>query len=103
MAGSGLLIGGMKLLTPLVFSLFFSLSPLAASPSDPEDAKITRNEAQHIALTQYPGARVIATKLETVQGVLIWSIEIALPDAKKVAVAVDAQTGRIVPGKEGAR
>jgi uncharacterized membrane protein YkoI len=87
----------------LFLSVLLSLSLLAASPPDSKDAKITRNEAQHIALTQYPGARVTAAKLETVQGTLVWSIQIALPDAKAVVVAVNAQTGRVVPGKEGTR
>ena len=103
MARSGLICYEMKLLSLSALSLLLSFSLLTASPSDSKDAKITRNEAQHIALKQYPGARVTAAKLETVQGTLVWSIQIALPDAKTVAVGVDAQTGRVVPGKEGTR
>ncbi len=92
----------MKVISLTTLSLLLSVSLLGASPHDRKGAKITRNEAQHIALKHYPGARVTATKLETVQGVLVWSVEIAPANAKSVLVAVDAKTGRVVPGeKEG--
>ncbi len=85
----------MKLISLSALSLLLSLSLLAASPRDPKGAKITRNEAQHIALKHYPGARVTTAELETVHGILVWSIAIAPPNAKAVAVAVNAQTGRV--------
>ena len=93
----------MKLISLSALALLLSLSLLAASPHNPKGAKITKNEAQHIALKQYPGGRVTSAKLKTVQGVLVWSIEIARSNAATVAVAVDARTGRVDPGKKGTR
>lgn len=84
-------------------SLLLSVSLLGASPHDRKGAKITKNEAQHIALKRYPGARVTATKLETVRGILFWSIEIACADGKSSAVTVDAKTGRVASGKKATR
>lgn len=87
----------MKLISLTALSCFLCLSWLAASPLDPEGpAKITKNEAEHIALKRFPGAHVTAAKLETVQGKLVWSVEIAGPKTQpSTAVAVDAVTGRI--------
>ena len=89
----------MKLISLSALSLLLSLSLLAASPHDPQGAKITRNEAQHIALKHYPRGRVTAAKLEKVKGALVWSIEITPANAQSVTVAVDARTGRVDPGK----
>ena len=93
----------MKLISLAALCLLLSLSLLAASPPHARGAKITRNEAQHIALKQYPGGRVTSAKLETVQGVLVWSIAIARSNAATVAVAVDARTGRVDAGKKETR
>jgi uncharacterized membrane protein YkoI len=93
----------MKLISLSALALLLSLSLFAASPHDPKGAKITRNEAQHIALKQYPGGRVTSAKLETVRGVLVWSIAIARSNATSVAVAIDARTGRVNPGEKGTR
>ncbi len=95
----------MKLFSLAVCSLLLGLSFLDASPLDRKgDAKITKNEAEHIALRQYPGARVTAAKLETIEGALVWSIEISQPKLKEsTMVAVNARSGRIVPGKNGDR
>jgi uncharacterized membrane protein YkoI len=86
----------MKLISLSALSLLLSLSLLTASPQDSKGAKITKNEAQHIALKHYPGARVTTAELETVHGILVWSIEIKPPNAKAVVVAVNAKTGRVV-------
>ena len=48
---------------------------------------------------QHHGARVTAAKLETVEGKLVWSIEVAQGE-NRTMVAVDAMTGRIVPPKD---
>ena len=92
----------MKMLSLTALSLLLGLSLLSASPLDPKgDAKITKNEAEHIALRHYPRARVTAATLEKVKGKLVWSIEIAKPKSKPVVkVAVDAMSGRIVPEKK---
>ena len=89
----------MKLLSFVLCSLVLGFSPLQASPHDlGGNAKITKNEAEHIALKRFPGAHVTSAKLETVQGKLVWSLQIADEGARTVQqVAVDAVTGRIVP------
>ena len=89
----------MKLISLAACAFFLALAPLQASPLDPEgNAKITKNEAQHIALKHYPGARVSAAKLETVDGTLVWSLEIVTaPGQAAEHVAVNAQTGHIIP------
>ena len=88
----------MKLVSLTTLSLLLCFSFLSASPLDTKgEAKITKNEAEHIALKNYPGARVTAAKLEKVTGRLVWLIEIAPPKSKPaVAVTVDAMSGRIV-------
>lgn len=88
---------------PLVVILsFFVFAPLhAESPLDPKgNAKITKNEAEHIALRKYPGARVSAAKLETVQGHLVWSLQLATTNDGTKPVAVDAMTGRMAGAHE---
>ncbi|CAN5426083.1 hypothetical protein BH20VER3_BH20VER3_22550 [soil metagenome] len=94
----------MKSFSLIAVSLLWGVSILAASPIDPEGpAKITKNEAEHIALRQHQGARVTAARLEKVEGVLVWSIDVGQRDGKEITrVSVDAKSGRILPGK-GAR
>ena len=96
--GRKLLAWSMKLFSLAALSSLLCFSFLSASPPDPKgDAKITKNEAEHIALMRYPGARVTAAKLDKVKGRLVWLIEIAPPKSKPaVAVTVDAMIGRIV-------
>ena len=93
----------MKMLSFSALSLLLCISLLTASPHDPKGAKITKNEAEHIALKLYPGARVTAAKLERGKRTLVWSIEVSRSHAKPVAVAVDAKTGHIVPGTRETR
>ena len=91
----------MKLLLLLASLSFLLIAPLhAESPLDPKgNAKITKNEAEHIALKHYPGARVTAAKLEKMRDTWVWSIEIARSNAKPVLVTVEARTGRVVRGR----
>lgn len=77
--------------------VFLSLSSLQADPLNPPgNAKITKNEAEHIALKEHPGERVQAAKLETVDGKLVWSLQLIEAKGQPAHhVAVDAITGRI--------
>ena len=60
-------------------------------------AKITRAEAEKIALTQAPDGTVKEGELEREHGKLIWSFDIARPGTPNITeVAVDAITGKIV-------
>jgi len=87
----------MKLISFAALWLVVSLALLQASPREAQGGvKITRNEAQHLALKRFPGGQVKAVKLEKVEGKLVWSMAIAKPKSKALtAVAVDAMTGRI--------
>jgi uncharacterized membrane protein YkoI len=95
----------MKFLTFTALSLALSLSPLAAAPPAAKDgAKITKNEAQHIALKSRKDARVTAANLEKVDGKLVWSIEIAGGGGKRMThVTIDAMSGRIVAASRAHR
>ena len=87
----------MKLISLVLVSILLSCVPLQASPLNPPGhAKITRNEAEHIALKQSPGARVTSAKLEKMHGKLVWTVEISKGQANAATrIEVDAMTGRI--------
>jgi uncharacterized membrane protein YkoI len=60
-------------------------------------AKLSRQEAERIALARVPGGKVKAAELELEDGVLIWSFDVTLPDTDLMAeVAVNAVTGAVV-------
>ncbi|HEY1770807.1 MAG TPA: PepSY domain-containing protein [Chthoniobacterales bacterium] len=87
----------MKLIRLACLSVLISCATLAASPANPPaDAKITKNEAEHIALKQFPHAHVTWSKLEKVSGQMVWSLEIAQPNGKNERVTVDAMSGRVI-------
>lgn len=93
----------MKFFSLAALSLLLGLSMVCASPLEREGgAKITKNEAEHIALKHHEGARVTAAKLQTVEGRKVWSIEIA-QGKNQTMVAVDAMSGRILPVKKDHR
>ncbi len=56
-------------------------------------AVITQEEAEAIALAEYPGANVAATELENEGGTLLYSIELD----NGAEVELDANTGAILP------
>ena len=87
----------MKLIFLAAFALLLCLAPLQANPlKSKSGARITKNEAQHIALKRHPGARVAHAKLEKVHGKLVWSLKIVEAGNKSPQlVAVDAKTGRM--------
>jgi hypothetical protein len=65
-----------------------------------KEAKITRSEAEHIALSKVPHGRVSSGELEREHGTLIWSFDIAKPGTRDInEVQVDAKTGKIVSVK----
>ena len=92
----------MRSLSLVIILSFLVFAPLhAESPLDPKgNAKITKNEAEHIALRKYPGARVGTAKLETVHGQLVWSLELVTTNDGTKPVAVDAMTGRLAGAHE---
>jgi uncharacterized membrane protein YkoI len=93
----------MKFFSLSALCLLVGVSMVCGSPLETKSgAKITKNEAEHIALKQHPGGRVAAAKLETVQKAKVWSIEIAEGEQRQM-VLVDAMSGRIVPPSAGHR
>ena len=60
-------------------------------------AKVSRADAEKIALTKAPNGTIKDGELEKEKGRLIWSFDIATPGTKDITeVAVDALTGAVV-------
>lgn len=60
-------------------------------------AKITKAEAEKIALGKVPGGTIKEGEVEKEKGKLIWSFDIATPGTKDITeVHVDAMTGAVV-------
>jgi hypothetical protein len=60
-------------------------------------AKITRAEAEKIALAKAPGGTIKEGEIEKEKGKLIWSFDITTPGTKDITeVNVDAMTGEVV-------
>ena len=60
-------------------------------------AKISKAEAERIALAKVPNGTIKEGELEKEKGRVIWSFDIATPGAKDITeVAVDAKTGEVV-------
>jgi uncharacterized membrane protein YkoI len=91
----------MRIFFSTALSLALSVSLVAAAPvTAKESAKITKNEAEHIALRRHSGARVTSARLETIGSQLVWSIQMASHNGKHVShVSVDAMSGQIVQKK----
>jgi uncharacterized membrane protein YkoI len=60
-----------------------------------DQAGITGEEAEAIALDQYPGAKVLGTELENEGDVLLYSIELD----NGAEVEVDANNGTVLPNE----
>lgn len=93
----------MKRLFLSLAALVLASSALFANPLAHQDGvKITKNEAEHIALKERHDARVTNAKLDSVEGRKVWVIEVS--DGKKTStVMVDALSGHIVAPKKGDR
>ena len=60
-------------------------------------AKISKAEAQKIALEKAPGGTIKEGGIEKEKGKVIWSFDIATPGTKDITeVQVDAMTGQVV-------
>ncbi len=60
-------------------------------------AKITRTDAERIALAKVPGGTIKEGGIEKEKGKVIWSFDIATPGTQDITeVAVDAMTGDVV-------
>ena len=90
----------MKMLTLSSIVLSAGLFLGCASEKDGKlegQARITKPEAEKVALAQAPNGTIKEGELEKEKGRLIWSFDIATPDSKDITeVQVDAQTGQVV-------
>jgi hypothetical protein len=60
-------------------------------------AKVTRADAEKIALSKVPGGTIKEGGIEKEKGKLIWSFDITTPGSKDISeVAVDALTGAVI-------
>jgi uncharacterized membrane protein YkoI len=61
------------------------------------EAKVSKEDAQKIALAKVPNGTIKESELEKEHGKLIWSFDVTTPDAKDITeVNVDAVTGEVV-------
>jgi Peptidase propeptide and YPEB domain len=68
---------------------------LSAAPGD--QTKISKQEAEKIALTRVPDGTIKSAELETENGKLIWSFDISRPKTANITeIQVDAKKGMIV-------
>ena len=68
---------------------------LSAAPGD--QTKISKQEAEKIALTRVPDGTIKSAELETERGKLIWSFDISRPQTANITeIQVDAKKGMIV-------
>ncbi len=76
--------------------LALGLTACSTGPSE-KDAKISKAEAEKIALNRVPNGTIKESELEKEKGKLIWSFDVATPGTKNITeVNVDAITGEIV-------
>jgi hypothetical protein len=60
-------------------------------------AKVSKPEAERIALAKVPGGTIKSSELEKEKGKLVWSFDIATPGSKDITeILVDAVTGEVV-------
>ena len=80
--------------------LGFAAAAFAAEPSEAElmkQAKITKAEAEQIALAKVSHGIVKSAEIEKEKGHLVWSLDIAQPGTHDITEClIDAKTGKII-------
>jgi len=80
--------------------LGFAAAVSAAEPSEAElikQAKMTKAEAEQIALAKVSRGIVKSAEIENEKGHLVWSFDIARPGRHDITeILVDAKTGKII-------
>ena len=90
-----------------MFSLTFGIvigfalaAVFAAEPSEAElmrQAKITKAEAERVALAKVSQGIVKSAEIEKEKGRIVWSFDIAQPGTRDITeILVDAKTGKII-------
>jgi uncharacterized membrane protein YkoI len=94
-----------QLLTTVALAIILTgltSSPLLAAQKETEaqlqaEAKITKAQAEKIALAKVSRGKIKSAELEKEHGKLVWSFDISTPNSKNITeVQVDAKTGKIV-------
>lgn len=86
----------------LLFAAAVGTGPARAQdpPADPKllaRAKVSRQEAQRIALARVPRSSVQSAELEEEGGSLRWTFDLRTPGSRRVTeVGVDARTGKVI-------
>jgi hypothetical protein len=80
--------------------LGFAAASFATQPSEAElmkQAKITKTEAEQIALAKVSHGIVKSAEIEKEKGHLVWSFDIARPGTRDITeILIDAKTGKII-------
>lgn len=85
-----------ELMLPVLFACF------AGCTSDKQatlqaEARLSKTQAQTIALARVPNGAVQTSELEKENGRLIWSFDITTPDSRGITeVNVDAKSGAVI-------
>ncbi len=92
---------GAKTTAVALFAMASAIALAAASPASEatltKQAKITKAEAEHIALAKVSHGRVKSAEIENEKGHLVWSFDIATPNTKDITeFLVDAKSGQII-------
>jgi len=88
-----------KLVPSLVVAASLALGIGCATTES--NAKISKANAEKIALAKVPNGVIKEGELEKEHGKLIWSFDIATPGSKKITeIHVDANTGAVIATEE---
>jgi len=78
-------------------SLAVAALSLSLGCATTQAAKVSKTEAERIALTRAPGGTIKESELEKEHGKLVWSFDIATPGTSDITeVQVDAVNGQVV-------
>lgn len=65
--------------------------------AQPVHTMVPREEAKRVALERVPGGKVMRAKLEIEGDMLLWSVDVKMPDSRNFTeIHIDARTGNIV-------
>ncbi len=88
------------LVAALLLAGLTTSSLFAAGETDAQllaQAKISKTQAEHIAMAKVPGAKIQSAEIENEHNALVWSFDMVKTGSKDVTeVLVNAKTGKIV-------
>ncbi len=89
---------GWKMLTGVILTWIAVWSTRAETEAKLEkQAKLSKTQAEYIALQQVPHGRIKSVEIEREKGHLVWSFDIATPGTHDITeILVDVRSGEIV-------